>query len=163
MSRIGMYPGSFDPVTYGHLDLIYRGSKLFDKLYIAIAINLNKKSLFTPQERKAMLEEVTKSIPNIEVVLCEKLTAEFARDMGATALLRGLRAVTDFEYEMQIASTNSQLYPEVETVFMMTRTEYSFLSSSVVKEVASYGGKIASFVPPVVEEAIVKKLEDQSI
>ena len=157
MAKIGLYPGSFDPVTYGHLDLIYRGSKLFDKLYIAIAINSKKQGLFTIEERKELLEAVTKSIENVEVVICDKLTAEFANDLNATAILRGLRAVTDFEYEMQMASTNNILYPNIETIFVMTRTEYSFLSSSIVKEIASYGGDISPFVPPIVRERLYKK------
>lgn len=157
LSRIGLYPGSFDPVTYGHLDLIYRGSKLFDKLYIAIAINSKKRGFFTIEERKEMLEEVTKAIDNVEVVVCDKLTAQFAHELKATAILRGLRAVTDFEYEMQMASTNNILYPSVETVFVMTRTEYSFLSSSVVKEIARYGGDISPFVPPVVRKRLYDK------
>lgn len=154
-----MYPGSFDPITYGHLDLIYRGSKVFDKLYIAISKNSSKKSLFSVEERCEMIKEVTKSLPNVEVVICDKLTAEFAHDLKATAILRGLRAVTDFEYEMQMASTNSLLFPDVETIFVMTRTEYSFLSSSIVKEVGSYGGDISQFVPPYIRACLIEKFK----
>ncbi len=157
MNKIGIYPGSFDPLTYGHLDLISRGSKLFDKLYIAISINPAKKSLFTVEERIEMLERATTNFNNVEVVVCNKLIAEFARDLKATALLRGLRAVTDFEFELQMASTNDILNPDVDTVFMMTKTEYSYFSSSMVKEIAQFNGDISKFVPEFVKEKVYNK------
>ncbi|NLG81938.1 MAG: pantetheine-phosphate adenylyltransferase [Bacilli bacterium] len=161
MTKIGIYPGSFDPLTYGHLDLIKRGSRLFDKLYIAISINPAKKTLFTVEERKAMMEEVVKDIPNVEVVICDKLISQFAKEVHATCLLRGLRAVTDFEFELQMASTNTMLNPNVDTIFMMTKTEYSYFSSSMVKEIAQFNGDISSFVPPFIAEKIYEKLSNK--
>ncbi len=157
MNKIGIYPGSFDPLTYGHLDLIQRGSRLFDKLYIAISINPQKKTLFTIDERKAMVEEAVKDIPNVEVVICDKLISQFAKEVNATCLLRGLRAVTDFEFELQMASTNNMLNPDVDTIFMMTKTEYSYFSSSMVKEIAQFNGDISSFVPPFIAKKIYEK------
>ncbi|NLC94187.1 MAG: pantetheine-phosphate adenylyltransferase [Bacilli bacterium] len=157
MNKIGIYPGSFDPLTYGHLDLIQRGSRLFDKLYIAISINPQKKTLFTIDERKAMVEEAVKDIPNVEVVICDKLISQFAKEVNATCLLRGLRAVTDFEFELQMASTNNMLNPDVDTIFMMTKTEYSYFSSSMVKEIAQFNGDISSFVPSFIAKKIYEK------
>ena len=159
VSKIGIYPGSFDPVTYGHLDLIERGSKLFDLLYIAISINPEKKSLFTVEERKEMLERCVANYENVKVVTCNKLIAEFAKDLNATAILRGLRAVTDFEYELQMASTNNMLNPNVDTVFMMTKTEYSYFSSSMVKEIALFNGDISKFVPNFIAQMINEKFK----
>ncbi|HAX74176.1 MAG TPA: pantetheine-phosphate adenylyltransferase [Firmicutes bacterium] len=160
MKKIGIYPGSFDPVTNGHLDIIERGYDLFDKLYIAVAENINKKTLFTVDERVAMLKKATEHLDKVEVVVCDNaLVVDFANELGAKTILRGLRAVTDFEYEFQIATTNKRLEPEIETVFLMTKAENMFLSSSTTKEVARFGGDVSSFVPSFVKEALIKKYE----
>ena len=158
MKKIGLYPGSFDPVTNGHIDIIERGHCLFDILYVAVAENLGKKTLFSAEERAEMLVEATKHLGNVEIVVCEnQLSVEFARQLGATSMLRGLRAVTDFEYEFQIATTNKRLAPEIETVFLMTRTENMFLSSSTTKEVARFKGDVSSFVPDFVAKKLSEK------
>lgn len=159
MNKIGIYPGSFDPLTYGHLDLIERGCKLFDLLYIAISINPEKKSLFTVTERKEMLERATAKYRNVQIVVCDKLVAEYAKEIKATAILRGLRAVTDFEFELQMASTNNMLNPNVDTLFMMTKTEYSYFSSSMVKEIALFKGNISKFVPDFIAEKVYEKFK----
>ncbi len=159
MNKTGMYPGSFDPLTYGHLDLIDRGSKLFDTLYIAISKNITKDYLFTIDERKEMLEKAIEKYTNVKVVICDKLISTFAKEIKANFLLRGLRAVTDFEYELQMASTNLLLNPEVDTAFMMTKTEYSYFSSSMVKEIARFGGDIAKFVPPYIATEVYEKIK----
>lgn len=160
MKKKGIYPGSFDPLTYGHLDLIARGSKVFDKLYIAITSNISKNNFFTIEERIEMLELATTPFENVEVVVCDTLISEFANKMNANFLIRGLRAVTDFEYELQMASTNLLLNPNVDTVFMMTKTEYSYYSSSMVKEIAKFGGDISKFVPEQVATRLHKKIKE---
>lgn len=159
MNKIGMYPGSFDPLTYGHLDLIERGSKIFDTLLIAISKNISKDNLFSIDERKSMLEKAIANYQNVKVVICDQLISTFAKEMNANSLLRGLRAVTDFEYELQMASTNLLLNPEVDTVFMMTKTEYSYFSSSMVKEIARFNGDISKFVPSFVASKVYGKLK----
>ena len=156
--KIGIYPGTFDPITNGHIDIIERGRKLFDKLYIVLSVNPNKKTLFTVQERIDLINEIIKDFDNVEVATTEKLTVDCAKDLNATFMLRGLRAVTDFEYELQINSFNKVLNPELETLFVMASNEYIFLSSSSVKEVAHFGGDISKFVPHNVEVAIHNKL-----
>lgn len=155
--RIGIYPGSFDPVTLGHLDIIKRASNLVDKLYVAVIKNKRKKSLFTTAERIDMLKEVTKDITNVEVEYFSGLTVDLAKKKNANVIFRGLRAVTDFEYELQLAQTNHKLNPDVDTVFLITNVEYAYLSSSIVREIASYNGAIESFVP----ETIVDKIYDK--
>ena len=156
----GIYPGSFDPVTYGHIDMIERASKMFDKLYVSITENINKKSFFTLEERLDLLKKICQNYKNVEIVVCQnKLTVDFALELGANVIVRGLRAVTDFEYDLQMASTNHQLNSNVETVFMMTNTDYSFLSSSMVKEIAYIGGNVNKFVPKIVEDKIKEKLK----
>lgn len=158
--RIGIYPGTFDPVTNGHLDIIKRGSKLFDKLYVLVPTNINKNSLFSTEERVELLKEVTKEIGNVEIEATSMLTVDFARSVNATAMLRGLRMVSDFDYELQLATINRHLNEEVETVFIMSSHEYSFLSSSSVKEMAKFGGDVSHFVPNAVKEALDKKFQN---
>ncbi|MGL4336809.1 MAG: pantetheine-phosphate adenylyltransferase [Turicibacter sp.] len=153
--KIGVYPGTFDPVTNGHLDIIERGYELFDFLYIAVAENIYKKTVFSVDERVAMLKKATSHLPNVEVVVCEnKLVVDFANQIGAKTILRGLRALTDFEYEFQIAMTNKSLQPDIETVFLMTKAENMFLSSSATKEVARFNGDVSSFVPEFVKDEL---------
>lgn len=152
-----IYPGSFDPVTYGHLDVIKRSSKLVDELIVGVLNNNAKTPLFSVEERVRMLKEVTKDLPNVKVIPFEGLLVDFARKMGAKMVIRGLRAITDFEYELQMSQTNHKMEPEVETVFLTTSLEYSYLSSTTVKEVAAFGGDISQFVPPIVVENIEKK------
>ena len=154
-----IYPGSFDPVTLGHIDVIERASKLFDHLIIAVLGNSAKTPLFSTEERVNMLKEVTKHIPNVEVKSFGGLTVDFAKAHGANAMVRGLRAVTDFEYELQIAQLNHVNNPEIDTVFLTTDLKYAYLSSSSVKEVAAYGGDISQFVTPYVEAEVKKKYE----
>ena len=154
-----IYPGSFDPVTLGHIDIIRRSAELFDHLIIAVLNNSAKKPLFSVEERVHMLKEVTKDIPNTEVLSFGGLTVEFARECGAHALVRGLRAVTDFEYELQLAQLNRVIAPEIDTVLLTTNLKYAYLSSSSVKEVAAYGGDISSFVTPYVEERVHEKFQ----
>ena len=162
MLRAG-YPGSFDPGTYGHLDIIRRSCHMVDELIVGVLYNKAKMPLFSVEERVRMLEETTKDLPNVKVVPFEGLLVEFARKMEARMVVRGLRAVTDFEYELQMAQTNHKLEPAVETVFLTTSLEHSYLSSTIVKEVAAFGGDISQFVPEAVEtkvrEKIIKKGE----
>lgn len=157
--RIGIYPGSFDPVTLGHLDIIKRSSDLVDKLYVAVITNKRKESLFTREERIDMLKKVTKDISNVEIESFDGLTVEYAEEKGANVMFRGLRAVTDFEYELQLAQTNHKLNPKVDTLFLITNVEYSYLSSSLVREIASYNGDISCFVPGSILEDIQEKFK----
>ena len=153
-----IYPGSFDPVTLGHIDVIERASKLFDHLIIGVLNNSSKTPLFSVEERVNMLREVTKEFPNVEVQSFDGLTVEFAKNCGARAVVRGLRAITDFEYELQIAQLNHVISPDIDTVFLTTNLKYAYLSSSSVKEVAAYGGDISHFVTPYVEEQVHNKV-----
>lgn len=158
-----VYPGSFDPVTYGHLDIILRSSKLVDELIVGVLNNNAKSPLFSVEERVKMLKEVTKNMDKIQIVPFEGLLVNFAQQMDAGMIVRGLRAITDFEYELQMSQTNHKLEPELETVFLTTNLEYSYLSSTTVKEVAAFGGDISQFVPQNVadrmKEKIIKKGE----
>jgi pantetheine-phosphate adenylyltransferase len=153
-----IYPGSFDPITNGHLDLIQRGSRMFDRLIVAILRNDAKKPLFTVEERKEMLCEVLHVYPHVEIDSFDGLLVDYASARQATVLLRGIRAISDYEYELQMALMNRRLRPEIETVFMMANEAYSFISSRLVKEVFSLGGNIAGLVPPSVEARLNTRL-----
>jgi len=155
---IAVCSGSFDPVTNGHLDIISRGARIFDKVIVAVLVNSKKKSLFSVEERVELLRQATAGMENVEIDSFEGLLIEYMQKRGARVIIRGLRAVSDFEYEMQVASINKKLDEEVETFFMMTNNQYSYLSSSIVKEVASYKANVSDLVPPVVEKALKEKL-----
>ena len=154
-----IYPGSFDPPTNGHLDLIQRGSKIFDELVVAILRNPEKDPLFSVSERRLMLEELTSGFRNVQVDTFDGLTVEYAARVKAHAVLRGIRALSDYEYELQMALMNRKLHPELETVFMMPAEQYSYLSSRLVREVAHLGGSIAGLVPEMVEQRLREKLD----
>jgi len=156
---IAIYPGSFDPVTNGHLDLIERASKLFDELVVALLLNPDKEPLFTVEERVEMLKRVVRHLPNVSVDTFGGLLVDYARRRGARVLLRGIRAVSDYEYELQMALMNRQLEPGLETVFMLPAEAYSYLSSRLVKEVARLGGSVKGLVPPAVEDRIRAKVK----
>lgn len=156
-----IYPGSFDPVTYGHLDMIERAAGIVDELIVGVLQNKAKTSLFSSQERVTMLCEVTKHLKNVKVVSFEGLLIDFAKEMDAKVVVRGLRAITDFEYELQMSQTNRKLCPEVETLFLTTSLDYSYLSSTTVKEVASFGGDITQFVPEYVVREVTKKIKER--
>ncbi|MDE5413082.1 MAG: pantetheine-phosphate adenylyltransferase [Bacillaceae bacterium] len=160
MASIAVCPGSFDPVTYGHLDIITRGSKVFDKVIVAVLHNRNKTPLFEVEERVKLLQEVTAHLENVEIDSFNGLLVDYVKQKKASTIIRGLRAVSDFEYEMQAASINRKLDPEVETFFMMTNNQFSYLSSSIVKEVAKYGANVSDIVPDVVEAALRTKYKD---
>lgn len=157
--KIAVCPGSFDPVTLGHTDIINRAAKLFDKVIVLVSINSMKNASFTPDERVEMIKEVTKDLDNVVVDSHDGLLADYLKKTGACAIVKGLRAVSDFEYEFQQALANKKLYPEAETVFLITSAENMYLSSSVVKEIARYGGDISDFVP----EPILKKIKNRLI
>ena len=158
--RIGVYPGSFDPPTLGHLDLIERASAFFDTLIIAVAKNTEKNSLFTADERIEMLEEITEGMDNVRIDFFTGLTVDFARDNGAMALIRGLRAVSDFEYEMTMAATNRKMYKNCDTISFMPTEQYMFISSRLVKEIAQLGGDASQFVPPSVAKRLQQKIDE---
>lgn len=158
MRRIAVCPGSFDPVTYGHIDIFSRASKLFDKVVILVSNNITKQPLFTPEERVQMIMDVTADMNNVVIDILDGLLADYVRDIGAQAIVKGLRAVSDFEYEFQMALANKKLYPGAETVFLTTSTENMYLSSSVVKQIASFGGDISSFVPEAIRENIMLRI-----
>ena len=157
MIRRAVYPGSFDPVTFGHLDVIRRSSALVDELIVGVLNNNTKTPLFSVEERVKILLEVTKDIRNVRVESFSGLSVDFVKNCNAGFLVRGLRAITDFEYELQMAQTNRIMNPEIDTIFLTTSLEYAYLSSSTVKEVAAYGGDISKFVPQVVVEHMRKK------
>ncbi len=156
--RIAVCPGSFDPVTLGHLDIMQRASQLFDRVIVLVSVNSKKSPSFTPEERVEMIKRTAGHLKNIEVETFDGLLADFVRQKKATAIVKGLRAVTDFEYEFQMALANKKLCPEAETVFLVTRSENMYLSSSVVKQIASFGGDISGFVPPQIKDFIASRL-----
>jgi pantetheine-phosphate adenylyltransferase len=153
-----IYPGSFDPITNGHLDVIHRAATLFDEVVVAVAYNEQKSSLFTADERTALIQAVTGKVPNIRVAQFDGLLVEFAKAKQASAVVRGLRAVSDFEFEFQMALMNRKLEPEIETIFLMPAEKYTYLSSRIVKEIARLGGDISAFVPESVARALREKL-----
>ncbi len=157
---IAVYPGSFDPATYGHLDVIRRASVSFDKVIVGVLHNSAKSPLFSVEERVNILEKATKDIPNVEIKAFEGLSVNFARENHAQVIVRGLRAVTDFEFELQMAQTNRVLAPDIDTVFLTTSLEYAYLSSTILKEVASYGGDLGRFAPPEITDAVKIKMHD---
>ena len=156
--RIAVCPGSFDPVTLGHMDIINRASTLFDKVIVLVSVNSSKKYAFTAEERVELLKKVTGNLENVVVESDSGLLADYLKKKNATAIVKGVRAVTDFEYEFQMALTNKKLYPEAETVFLITKSENMYLSSSIVKEIASYGGDIKDFVPEPILDTIKERL-----
>ena len=156
--RTVIYPGSFDPFTNGHLDVVERAAKLFDRVIVAVAQNTDKQPLFTQAERKRQIATVLDDLPNVEVTEFKGLLVEFAKTQKAQAIIRGLRAVSDFEFEFQLALMNRKLEEEIETIFMMPREAYTFLSSKLVKEIAQLGGDVSAFVPANVEQALKGKL-----
>lgn len=157
MASIAVCPGSFDPVTLGHLDIITRGAKVFDKVIVAVLNNRSKQPLFTVEERVELLKEVTKDLANVEVDSFHGLLIDYVKEKNASAIIKGLRAVSDFEYEMQMASINRKLDEDVETFFMMTNNNFSYLSSSIVKEIAKYNAPVADLVPDIIEKALKEK------
>ncbi len=158
--KVAIYTGSFDPITNGHLDIITRGSKIYDKLIVGVLVNIDKKGLFSIEERVELIKKVTMHLPNVEVICFNGLLVDLARKYEAKVILKGLRAVSDFEYEFQMALMNSQLDPNIETLFMMTSSEYSYLSSSSVKQVAKFGGNISGLVPDEIITEVYNKIRD---
>lgn len=158
MRRIAVCPGSFDPVTVGHVDIFKRASKMFDKVIVLVSVNPNKKPSFSPIERIVMIQRVTKSMDNVVIDILDGLLADYVERVGACAIVKGLRAVSDFEYEFQMALANRKLYPDAETVFIPTASENMYLSSSVVKQIAIFGGDISGFVPTEILDDIVKRI-----
>lgn len=158
--KTAIYPGSFDPITKGHLDVLKKASKMFDKVIIAVLKNSSKKGFLPIEDRVELIRQSVKDIENVEVDSFDGLTIEYARKKGANILIRGLRAVSDLEYEMQISQTNSALAPDIDTVFLITKPKYNFISSSIVKEIASMGGEVSKFVPPVVFDYLNKKYKE---
>ncbi|MEE0859784.1 MAG: pantetheine-phosphate adenylyltransferase [Acutalibacteraceae bacterium] len=158
MKRTVICPGSFDPVTLGHIDIISRASAMFDKVIVAVLVNSSKKPSFTTEERINLLKKALSDFDNIEIQSFDGLLADYAKETGADAVVRGLRAVSDFEYEFQMSLTNKRLNPDLETIFLTSRAEYMFLSSSIVKQVATLNGDISNFVPECIHDEIKKRL-----
>ena len=158
MKTVAVYPGSFDPPTFGHLDIIERSSRVFSRVIVSVAKNIRKNVMFTPAERIGMLRKLTRSYANVEVSSFSGLLVEYAHEVGAHVVVRGLRAISDFEYEFQMAHMNKKLSAEVDTVFMMTGERYSYISSNIVKEIAGFGGKIDDLVPPPVRDSVFRKI-----
>ena len=156
-----IYPGSFDPVTFGHIDIIERASRISDELIVGVLQNKAKTPLFSVEERVIMLREVTKNLKNVKIITFEGLLIDFAKEMDAKVIVRGLRAITDFEYELQMSQTNRKLNSDIETLFLTTSLDYSYLSSTTVKEVASFDGDIEQFVPQFVAERVTEKIKER--
>jgi pantetheine-phosphate adenylyltransferase len=159
--KVAVYPGSFDPVTNGHLDIIHRAAKVFDKLIVAVLNNTSKNPLFTVDERVKLLRQVTADLPNVEIDSFRDLLINYMKQKDAHLIVRGLRAVSDFEYELQMASTNRKLCEDIETLFMTSTPKYSYLSSSIVKEIARFHGPVTDLVPAEVEKALMDKYADK--
>lgn len=158
--KIAVYPGSFDPITNGHLDIIKRASKVFDKVIVSILVNSSKTPCFEMEERRALIERGMGDLPNVEVDCFEGLLVNYVRKKGAHVIIKGLRAISDFEYEFQMALANTKIAPDIETLFMMTNQEYSYLSSSIVKELASLGGSLEGLVPDEIMQDIIDKVRE---
>lgn len=158
MKTIAVYPGSFDPPTFGHLDIIERSSRVFSRVIVSVAKNIQKDTMFTPAERVSMLRKLTRPFPNVEIDSFRGLLVEYIRVVDAHVVVRGLRAISDFEYEFQMAHMNKKLSPETDTVFMMTGERHSYISSQIAKEIARFGGKIDDLVPPLVRNMVFRKL-----
>ncbi|MEE0958302.1 MAG: pantetheine-phosphate adenylyltransferase [Ruminococcus sp.] len=158
MNKSVICPGSFDPVTLGHLDIITRASKMFDRVYVAALVNATKKHCFTPEERMTFMREALQGLDNVEVVSFDGLLAEYCRKHNIDAIVKGLRAVSDFEYEFQMAIANKRLNPQLETIFLTSDADFTYLSSSMVREIGAYGGDISNFVPACVHDRIVQRL-----
>jgi pantetheine-phosphate adenylyltransferase len=157
--RVAVYAGSFDPVTLGHLDLIERGATIFDELIIAVGKHPTRKALFSFEERSSLLVEVTRHLPNVRVDFFDGLLVHYCERLGAHIIVRGLRAATDFEYELQIAHANADMVPTIDTIFLPTRTNYGFVSASLVREIASHGGDVSHYAPAAVCDALKKKFQ----
>ncbi|MEE0840780.1 MAG: pantetheine-phosphate adenylyltransferase [Acutalibacteraceae bacterium] len=158
-TETAIYPGSFDPITLGHLDIIHRAAKIFDKLIVVVMVNPAKKCAFSPEERVELIKKCTSDLDNITVEFSDGLLADYAKEKKAGAIIKGLRALSDFEYEFQMALTNSRLNPEVETLFLTTKAENMYLSSSMVRQIASMGGDISGFVPDIIHKQIINRLK----
>lgn len=158
MNKTVICPGSFDPVTLGHLDIIRRSANMFDRVIVGVLVNFSKSPSFSIEERIELLKEVTQDIKNVEVVSFDGLLAEYCKERNVDAIVKGLRAVSDFEYEFQMAITNKKLNPQLETIFLMANSDSMYLSSSMVREVASMGGDISNFVPPCIHDRIVERI-----
>ena len=158
-NKVAIYPGSFDPITLGHLDIIHRAAKLFDKLIVVVMVNPAKKCSFSPEERVELIKKSIGDLDNVTVEFSNGLLAEYAKEKNAGAIIKGLRALSDFEYEFQMALTNSKLNPEVETLFLTTKAENMYLSSSMVRQIASMGGDISGFVPDIIHKQIINRLK----
>ncbi len=158
--NIAIYPGTFDPITNGHIDVIERAASIFSKVYVVIAINSRKLTLFNEDEREELARISLEYIPNVEVVRSQILTVEFARQVGATSIIRGIRAISDFEFEFQIALMNRKLDPDIHTLFLLPNEKYTYLNSSIVRELARYGKDVSEFVPPIVAERIRLKFKE---
>ena len=159
--KTAVYPGSFDPVTFGHMDIIRRAAAMFDHLVVTVMNNSSKSPLFSVDERVKILQEVTKDLPNVEIDSYDGLMIDYCREKKIHIVIRGLRAITDFEYELQMSQTNQRMKPDIETMFLTTSIEYSYLSSTTVREIAAFGGDVSQFVPEAVEIALREKMKEK--